>query len=460
VGALTADIISQFRALVANRIGEARYRTWFGESASFRLHPGGVEIAVPNNFVGNWIASNYMNDLVASAQQALDLDSDVNVRIVLSSDKPANTERAKTLDLVPPPRTPAPRAKLRGELAEFVVGPSNKLAFTAAKHLVRDPGQAFKLLVLYSGCGLGKTHLLQGICNGVAREHPDLEWRYISGEQFTNEFIAAVKSGHVDLFRARYRHVDLLVIDDIHFLANKKATQEEFLHTFNAIDACGKAVVLSTDRHPRGISSLSEPLIDRLIAGMVAEIDLPDFEVRRAILCRRAVSMKCAVPDEVLDFMADRIARNVRELEGALYKLVALASLTKDAVTLDLAQTALNDHIVHTSQTPNADKIVQLAGRRFGVTREQVFSKSRDRTIALARAVTMHLVRKHTLMSYPEIGRVLGGKNHSTVLMAVQRIEKQLGQDSTVTWKTINGKHEALIGDLLDGLEKELFPAR
>ncbi len=458
--------VSHIRELVADRIGPARYRTWFGDTAEFRLNHDRLDVMVVNNFVGNWIASNYMDDLVASAREALCAEGEIDVRIVQTTTPAGNHSIAADSKASAPglaPRARKSRVKLRGKLDDFVVGPSNKLAYAAAGQMLRNPGQAFKLLVVHGGCGLGKTHLLQGICNGLIRAHPTLEWRYISGEQFTNEFIYAVKSGHIDLFRTRFRSVDVLVIDDIHFLANKKATQEEFLHTFDAIDtveASGKAVVLSSDRHPRGISTLSEPLINRLIAGMVVEIHPPDFEVRREILCRRAVAMNSVIPDEVLDFVANRIARNVRELEGALYKLVALASLTQDPITLDLAQTALDDHIVHTSQTPNADKIVRQAGSRFGVTREQIFSKSRDRTIALSRAVAMYLVRKHTLMSFPEIGRALGNKNHSTVLMATQRIERFLREDATVTWKTADGKHEALLVGLLEGLEQELFPSR
>lgn len=324
--------------------------------------------------------------------------------------------------------------------------------------MVADPGAAFKLLVLHGGCGLGKTHLLQGICNGLSRTHPTLEWRFVSGEQFTNEYVSAVKSGTVELFRSRFRNVDVLVIDDIHFLAHKTGTQREFLHTFNAIDAAGKAVVLSSDRHPREIGTLSEPLLNRLIAGMVTEIQPPDLEVRREILRRRAAAIGRAVPEEVIGLIAQRITRNVRELEGAIYKLVALASLTKDRITLSLAQTALEDHMVRTRRTPTVPDILQRVVGRFGVTREQVLSRSRDRTVSLARAVAAYLARKHTALSFPEIGRALGNKNHSTALMGTQRVEKWLQQDATVTWRSAKGRHEAPLRGLLDGLEQELSP--
>ena len=446
---------------IADRIGAGPYRTWFGDAAQLRLDPDHLDVLVPNSFVGNWIASNYMNDLVASAQKVLGTEDLVEVRILRNS--PGTDGGAKTVAAAPPPATHAPkrnirksRGALRGRLEHFVVGASNKMAYEAAARLVRDPGAAFKLLVLHGGCGLGKTHLLQGICNGIAHAHPTLEWRYISGEQFTNEFIAAVKGGNVDLFRSRFRSVDVLIIDDIHFLIDKKGTQKEFLHTFDAIDACGKAVVLSSDRHPRGIGSLSEPLVNRLIAGMVVEIDPPDFGIRREILSRRAAALRCDLPEEVVTFIAERVTRNVRELEGALYKLVAYASLTKDRITLELAETALDDHIVRTRRAPDPRRILELVATRFGVRPEQVLSRSRDRTVSLTRAVAMYLVRKHSMMSFPEIGRMFGNKNHSTVLMAAQRVEKWLIEGATVSWRSPNGRHEALLRGLLDGLELEL----
>jgi len=459
--------VSTIRERIADRIGANRYRTWFGDAAEFRLNTDGLDVMVSNSFVGNWIASNYMDELVASAQEVLGEEDPVDVRIVrLAADgdgeqQPARAAPTRSAKDPPPPRRARPgRVGLRGRLEEFVVGRSNRLAYAAAGQLARDPGGAFKLLVLHGGCGLGKTHLLQGICNSLSRSHAELEWRYISGEQFTNEFIYAVKSGNVDLFRARLRNVDVLVIDDIHFLADKRATQEEFLHTFDAIDACGKAVVLSSDRHPRGIGELSEPLINRLIAGMVVEIESPDADVRREIVRRRAAALNCDIDREVVEFIAERITRNVRELEGALYKLVAFASLTKGPITLDLARTALEDHIVRSTRSTGPDEIVSLVANRFGVTHEQICSKSRDRTITLARGIAMYLVRKTTTMSFPEIGRALGKKNHSTVLMATQRIERQLREEATVTWKTKGATHEALLSGLIEGLEHELAPSR
>ncbi|MBU0639488.1 MAG: chromosomal replication initiator protein DnaA [Planctomycetes bacterium] len=456
-----AEKVCHIRERVVDRIGANRYRTWFGESTEFALCGTQLDVLVANAFVGSWIASNYLDDLKEATRSVLGEDACVDVRVNQRAPQADAGERAQPPDVAAQQRRSGTRTaratRLRGNLDTFVVGACNRLAFSAVAQVVRSPAQAFKPLVLHGGCGLGKTHLLQGICNGVNRSHPTLAWRYISGEEFTNEFISAVKTRRVDGFRARFREVDLLVIDDIHFLANKKATQEEFLHTFNAIDACGKAVVLSTDRHPRSIATLSEPLISRLIAGMVVQIDAPDMSTRREILRRRADAMQCDISAEVLDFVARRVTRNVRELEGALYKLVALASLTKEAITLSLTRAALEDHVSRGQQRPEADVIIRTVASRFGASVELLNSKARDRTASLARASAMYLLRKHTQMSFPAIGHLMGNKNHSTVLMATRRIEQILDKNDPVSWHTLAGTQQARLSELLASIERDLL---
>jgi chromosomal replication initiator protein len=448
---------------VANRIGGSRYETWFRNHVQFELTPDCLEVIASNAFVANWIAAHYLNDLAAAARDATGRPVRVRVRISTPADGTASRHTA------PERRQPADRepgrngrsanrfalAPRRADFRSFVVGPCNNLAYSAACQMARNPGATFKLLVLHGGCGLGKTHLLQAICTDVAHERPGLDCRYISGEEFTNEYIAAVKTGRIEQFRAHFRSVDLLVIDDIHFLANKKATQEEFLHTFDAIDAGGKAVVLSSDAHPRSIASLSEPLIDRLIAGMIVHIQPPDFPTRRGILARRAEAMAQSIPDDVLDLVARRVTRNVRELEGALYKLVALASLMRQPITLDLAVRALDDHLGSLAPPASAD-IEHVVSAYFEVSPQQMRSDSRERSVSLARAVAMYLIRKHTTMSFPEIGRLMGNKNHSTALMAVQRIEKVTRSSGAVSWKDVRGPREAPIRDVLMELETRL----
>ncbi len=462
--------VCAIREKVSNRIGANRFRTWFGDSTGFQLDGERLDVIVANTFIGNWISSNFMTDLIEATREVVGVDPQVAVRVdgngvsghgaakppVRASEPPHGPQPARPESFPGPrPARSTPPVRLRGELESFVVGPANELAFSVVSAVVRAPGEVFKHLVLHGGCGLGKTHLLQGICNGVSRARPDLEWRYLSGEEFTNEFVYAVKTGRIDLFRGRFRNVDLLVIDDIHFLANKRATQEEFLHTFNAIDACGRTVVLSSDRHPRSIATLSEPLINRLIAAMVIEVNPPDFVTRREILRRRAASMLCVLPDELLDFLAQRITRNVRELEGALYKLAALASLTREPISLDMARRTVEDYT--SSQRPPASaEIERMVAAHFGVTCDALRSASRDRTVTQARSVAMFLIRKHTRMSFPEIGRLMGDKQHSTVIMAVRRVQDALDRKGTIVWKTPSGVREVLAQDVLDDLEQRL----
>jgi len=467
-----AEKLCAIRQKVADQIGSSRYRTWFGSSTELQLDGERLEVTVANKFIGNWISSNYLAHLVQATKDVIGTEPKVEIKV---GSAPAVTMPAPGLPAAghrgspecpplfasPPRRTGGPtpggngRPRLRGELATFVTGPSNQLAFSVASAVVQSPGEAFKHVVIHGGCGLGKTHLLQGVCNGLGRVHPTLQWSYLSGEEFTNEFIYAVKGGRIDLFRARFRNVDVLVIDDIHFLANKRATQEEFLHTFNAIDAAGKATVLSCDCHPRAIASLSEPLMDRLIAAMVVRIDPPDFAVRREILRRRAMAMLCELPEEVLDYVARHVTRNVRELEGALYKLAALATLTKEPIRLELACQAIEDYVT-ASRPPEAADIERIVAAHFGVTRDALHSDSRDRTVTNARGIAMYLIRKHTSMSLPEIGRGFGHKPHSTVLMAVRRIQDLVDRNGAVTWKTAAGTRQAPVQSLLEEIERNL----
>ncbi|TWT46308.1 Chromosomal replication initiator protein DnaA [Phycisphaerae bacterium RAS1] len=456
---------------VSDQIGVSRYRTWFEETSRFALVGSRLNIAVPNAFVGRWISANYLSILLDAARDLLgpeasveiDVDASLPTRTGHGLPPPCAAPAAVRGDAAPRHDRAAPRHDqgaahvLRGDLVNFVVGDCNELAYAAACGVARDPRSAARPLVIYGGCGLGKTHLLHGICNAVNQQHPLLSWRYISGEEFTNQFINAVSGsgGSLDAFRARFRKVDLLVIDDIHFLAGKKATQQEFLHTFNSIEAGGKTVVFSSDLPPREMSMFSEALVDRMIAGIVVRLDAPDFSTRREILARRAASAARDVADDVLDFMARHITRNVRELEGAMSKLLACSGLSREPVSVALARSCLSEYLTAT-RPPQAADIERLVAARFGVTREEMHSDARDRAVSLSRSVAMLLVRRHTKMSFPEIGRMMGKKNHSTVLMAKRRLESILSSNGAVAWRTASGEHSLPLKELLDELERQI----
>jgi len=300
---------------------------------------------------------------------------------------------------------------------------------------------------------VGKTHLLQGICSVVRRRR--LRWRFVTAEQFTNEFIGALRQKKIDAFRTRYRSLDLLAIDDVHFLAAKKATQDEFLHTYNAIESSGKQIVLASDVHPRLVGELNEQLISRFVSGMVVKVESPDQITRMEILRRRAKAMRLDIEPDVLEYVAMHICQSVRELEGTMIKLAALSALGNRTVTLAMATEALADHLARTDSVVTLGDIEALVAAYFGITPADLHSTRRTRTVSAARMVAMTLARRHTQMSFPEIGRCMG-KNHSSVLLAVKRMEKLLAENDQVSWKTPGGPRSLPARKLLELLNEQL----
>jgi len=452
--ATTERVCLDIQHRLASEIGQSRFRTWFGEHVEFRVADDVLLLLVDTDFVLRWIQGHYLAQVRGVARELIGDACEVQIELRRppcdSGDGAAAAPGA-----APARRAPSADGGLRGEFDSFVVGPCNELAYVAARRLSERPGEDFSLLVLHGGCGLGKTHLLQSVCNRIRRDLPALEWRYISGEDFTNEFIYAVKAGRVERFRARFRKVDVLVVDDIHFLANKRATQDEFLHTFDAIGAAGKAIVLSSDRHPRSIAMFSDSLQSRLVAGMVVEIQAPSLQTRREVLRRAAGERGRSLPDDVVDYLARHVTRSIRELEGALLKLLGLASLARQPIDLALAQVAVREHVGRAARTRDVSEIIRRVAGNFGVSAEQIRSNNRSRNVTTARAISMFLVRRMTDMSSPEIGRAFGDKTHSTVLMATQRVEAQVARDATINWVMHGSRRSESVRALLERIEGE-----
>jgi len=431
------------------RIGPQKFNAWFRHGASLSLDDRYVQLAVPNPFVANWIESHYRADVAA----AVKAHTGRAVQVVITVDptlsgtlRKGQFDRqakmvARTADGRMRQRPDACPAPLRHRLKDFVVGESNRLAYAAVGVLLKNNAPSFHVLFVHGSCGVGKTHLLQGICNAHgARSHGQVaaRWRYVTGEQFTNEFVTAVRRKQFGEFRDRYRKLELLAIDDVHFLAAKKAVQGEFLHTFNAIEAAGKRIVLASDAHPRMVGELNEQLTSRFVAGMVVRIDPPDRDTRREILCRKAKNLKLHVSEGVLDYVAHHIRGSVRELEGTLFKLAALSSLAGGPVGMQMARDALGDYLCRTDNVVTLGDIEAATAAFFGITPADIHSSRRMRTISVARMVAMYLGRKHTSMSYPEIGKFMG-KNHSSVILAVKRMETALAGDKDLTWRGVMG---------------------
>ena len=452
-------------ATLRERIGPQKFNAWFRHGTQVAVEDVGVRVAVPNTFVAGWIETHYQGEIASIIEDSLGKKLPVMITIdpQLSGQLRRNdldTQAdivAKTAQGLSRPRRPIAGPTLRHRLEQFVVGDSNRLAYTAAVAVGKQDKLPFNPLFIHGPCGVGKTHLLQGICN-AARNRSNgqaFRWRYVTGEHFTNEYILAVRTKSFNDFRQRYRQLDLLAIDDIHFLAAKRSTQEEFLHTFNAIESAGKLIVLASDTHPNMVSNFNPQLMNRFVAGMVVKIDVPDYDTRVRILTRRAKTLNLQPTTGVLEYIAMHIRGSVRELEGSLVKLAAVGSLESGPVTLDLAKSVLSDYLARTDSALTLGDIESVVAVYFGISPADIHSSRRTRTVSLARMISMYLVRKHTTMSYPEIGRAMG-KNHSSVVLAVQRLTNALTENAKLIWRTPAGPKSRPARELVDMLATQL----
>jgi len=470
---------------IAERLGQQRYQVWFKNSTKFTLgqprpgeSAGYLKIGVPNLFIAGWIESHFLDDIsqavLAATGNSLKItfaiDPELSAIAPRRADRPLPDGRGSSIIH----RPSSVRGGLKLTLGTFVVGPPNELAYNAAKQVVYEQqnrvpsGQPPTLnpLFIHGGYGLGKTHLLQGVCNDVAKNRPQTNWLYLSAEDFANQFVLALKTKKLETFRHKMRQTDLLAIDDIHFLANKPSTQEEFLHTFNTINLAGKQIVLASDAHPKMINQLSEKLVNRFISGMVVKIEPPDFQTRCQI-CQQYASRLSRqnpnvpgyagpVPESVIRYVAENLRGSVRELEGALVKVVAYSALQNEKITLAMTQAVLAEHLERCDPIVRISDIESAVASYFGTTATSLHSSKKDRTVSLARHFSMYLARKHTKMSSCEIGRFMGNKNHATVLLACQRIEELLKANCDVHWHSPAGNRLAKARVVLTALEESI----
>jgi chromosomal replication initiator protein len=454
-------------SLVAAKLGPQRFSVWFKNATSFTFTEDYLRVSAPNHFVVEWLERHFADLIAESAREITGRDFTLSFAIdPMLAKGLAKKQPDRQVDfvannperLVREQRRVGPleaAAQLKGRLSDFIVGSSNRLAYAAACSVVENPSNHYNPLFIHGGCGLGKTHLLQAICNGLREQHLLLRCRYVSGEEFTNDYVYSVKARETDAFHKRYRNLDVLIIDDVHFLANKRATQEEFLHTIKAIDTAGKQIVLASDAHPKMIGYFSESLVSRFLAGMVVRIESPDLEVRVGVLKARAKRLKVEISEPVIMHIAENFRANIRELEGALLKVVAQAQVTGQAITLALAERAIRDLVRQTAPVVMLSDIESVVAIFFGLTPADLHTSRKSRTIALARGIAMYLARKHTDMSFPEIGRFMGNKNHSTVILASRRISKMLQADEAVRWMTPEGQKEQNLAGLIGELEQQ-----
>ncbi len=459
--------ISAINEALAEKVGPQKYRIWFKNSTRLTLAEGYLKVGVPNLFIASWIENHFSNEINhavrvvtgGSRKITFTIDSELSGhqrRTQLDSqaqlvEKAQNRTHSRKTKVQPPTKK-----KLKLSLETFVVGSSNELAYNAAKAVVREQQCPFNPLFIHGGYGVGKTHLLQGICNAVGKNRPKTNWLYLAAEDFANQFVLALKTKKLEAFRRRMRQTDLLAIDDIHFLASKSATQEEFLHTFNTIDLAGKQVVMASDAHPKMIGQLSEKLVNRFVSGMVVKIEPPDFQTRCQICKQYATTMRKHIPENVIRYTAENLRTNVRELEGALLKLIAFSSLQNEKINLYMAKEVLAEHLARTDPIVHISDIESAVATYFGITPANIHSSRKNRTVALARHFSMYLARKHTNMSSPEIGRFMGNKNHATVLLACKKIKDQIKRNVELHWYGSAGNKISKARTVLAKLEESI----
>jgi chromosomal replication initiator protein len=414
---------------------QATFDTWLCDSKLLKYEDGVFVIAVKNGYAKDWLE----NRLHTTIQRTLTrlMKNPVRIKFVVWNGKAEQQvqEEAPLLDLPAsspeyhPPASPPVQSNLipRYTFDNFVVGSANRLAHAASMAVAENPATAYNPLFLYGGVGLGKTHLLNAIghmCQTRARRVI-----YISSEEFTNDLIEAIRSQTTEAFREKYRTTDVLLVDDIQFIAGKESTQEEFFHTFNALHRNGKQIVVSSDRPPKAMSTLEERLRSRFEWGLIADIQPPDLEMRIAILRSKADEYTMAISDDLLVLIATQIQSNIRELEGALNRIIALATLTDEPLSEELVETALSNLLPQRSQL-TADEIMDAVSRHFGVDLKELKGRGRSQAVARPRQVAMYLIREETDSSLPEIGDMLGGRDHTTILYGCDRIADLIEQEA------------------------------
>ena len=437
---------------------EQTFRTWLEPTEPLALEGNTIIVGSPDQFAADWNESKHAELLSSLAPVALGHPLSVVFRV----HEERKTRNQMDLFVAPPANKQATeqqqkRGSINAQLSErytfdhFVIGKSNELAAAAAQAVAQAPGKTYNPLFLYGATGLGKTHLMQAVAHDVLERHPETRITFIGTEQFTNEMIGSIQTRTTQDFRRRYRETDLLLVDDVHFLKGKEATQEEFFHTFNALYEAGRQIILTSDRPPSEIPSLEARLVSRFQWGMVADIELPDLEHRIAILRNKALldHLEMTLPEDVIRFIAEHVRSSVRELEGSIIKLLAYASLKHREITVDVAREALRDKLRPGEATGtttvglNPETIQHAVAKEWGVTPEGLRSKTRTKALTTPRQVAMYFMRELLGLQLVEIGAAFGGRDHSTVIHSLGRVAGSLREDPTFAQRV--GKLRALL---------------
>src|SRR5215212_7540826 len=420
------DLWTEVSERLRSALNESTYRTWFSDAEGLDLTDDAFMLRVPNDFAREWIEGHFLGLIDAAVRDATGDERRIEliVREGMSGEPEAELKPTKRVEGLNPKYT----------FDSFVIGSSNRFAHAAALAVAEAPAQAYNPLFIYGGTGLGKTHLMQAIAQYVEQHTSRLSARYVTSETFMNDFINSLRDKRIEGFKHRYRNYDLLLVDDIQFFEAKERIQEEFFHTFNSLYEQGAQIVLSSDRPPREIATLEARLRSRFEWGLITDVQPPDLETRIAILRKKVKTDQIHVPDEeVLSFIAGRIDSNIRELEGALTRVVAFSSLTGRPMTSELAQEVLKDVFPQGEAVRvTIARIQEMVSDRFGITLDELKGSRRSQDIVYPRQVAMYLSRELTDASLPKIGKEFGGRDHTTVMHANAKIAQKIRQDRSV----------------------------
>ena len=411
-------------------LSKANFRTWFKDTELTSYKNRTAIVSVPSTFVKTWLDKKYCSIIVKALRKYLD---DIkNIEFLINNKKPDSGRLLFSVNESQNNNSSAtPKQNLNPSyiFETFVIGGSNRLAYATSQAVAENPGLEHNPLFIYGGVGLGKTHLLHAIGNTIKKKKPEAKILYVSCEHFANEYINAIKTKKMDEFKRKYRQVDIFLIDDIQFLSKKEGTQEEFFHTFNSLHQTNRQIVMTSDRVPKAIPDLEERISSRLAWGMIVDISQPDFETRMAILEVKADEMKQEIDADVLEYIARYITKNIRELEGALTKVVTDAKVLEIDITIESAKQSLKDLISNKNDNETPEKLIEIISDYFGISKDELLSRKRSQNIVTPRQISMYIMREKMDMSFPKIGAALGGKDHTTVMHGVSLITKQISEN-------------------------------
>lgn len=433
------------------------FSTWIKPIRFVSVDKDAILLQVPNRFVRDWLRDHYMQLIQETVSKigavAYKIQLEIETKSIKQIDSATEKEsgRQKQTVSVQPPRENSTRdfhgiGNLNSKYIfdEFVAGSSNQFAFAAAMAVANNPATTYNPLFIYGGVGLGKTHLVNAIGNAILKKNPEMRVCYYTSEKFMNELINSLRYAKMDEFRNKFRSIDVLLIDDVQFIAGKERTQEEFFHTFNSLYESHKQIVVTSDKFPKEIPGLEERLRSRFEWGLIADIQPPDVETKQAILKMKAEQNGIDLPEEVSQFLSTSVSSNVRELEGFLIRIGAYASLTSTPISLAMAKEILKDILVEKNKEITVEEIQKVIASQFSIKISDLKSAKRLKALVLPRQIAMYLSRQLTSCSYPEIGERFGGKDHSTIIHAIKKIEKQIETDFQLR-STINSIRNQII---------------